>query len=453
MRKIIKTFVCLLLLLGLLSVPSLAKSKKNWVVSWGTAPTEINYDFSEDFGISAFGANLTFRIRLVNNLDGEQVRLRFSNLFGKSPIQICKCAIALSGEDGSSIIKGSSVVASFGGKQSASIPAGGSLTTDPIDFSVKAGQSVSVSFYTPYFLELDTGSIIGAETYVSVGPNVTATNQVALPLFTNHLANEEIQVIPLLCGMDVMSDGYAIVITGDSTLTNTAFTIFNDVLRRAGINNKSVLCTAVSGNRLLTEWEDMDVGSIFGDRFLKRMDRDLIQLPGVKYALIRVGGNDINHAALVSRQGITPKPTAKQLTDGLAKVEKACKAKGITPIFLPYTGYAAYERTKDGKRDCFWSMDTQVLVDAINKWSNARNKANGVPKIDLSSLDDPARKYFLNPAYTTDGAHLNWLGQQKFVDLIPLSAVGINVKKRPIANLSPRYSLWDKVGLFLQGES
>lgn len=90
--------------------------------------------------------NSTLRQTVQVALDANKIRLRFSNAFGVNNLNITNAAVSQAFEDkaGTSVLQsGSTQILQFGGKSSISIPSGGLVVTDPIEFPVQA-QSVLV---------------------------------------------------------------------------------------------------------------------------------------------------------------------------------------------------------------------------------------------------------------------------------------------------------------------
>ncbi|MDR1734023.1 MAG: hypothetical protein LBR73_03985 [Oscillospiraceae bacterium] len=437
-------------LLPVLHLGGAAKAAgKQWVASWGTGLQKIDLALSEDFDIAVSGLATTVRVRFENGLTGDTVRLRFSNQFGSAAIPIESVTLArAAGESGSSIVEGSAVAVTFGGKKEGSIPAGKTLTSDAVSMSVKAGEELCVSYYLPYYTDLNTMGLIGAESYLSLGNQTWWTNQIAsAPLYVMQISKTGLEVTPLLWGVDVYCAGRAIVVLGDSTTANYLPRMMADVIRQAGYTNVSVINTSITGNRMLSYEEEIMLRGPFGERLLDRLDRDLLSVPGATHVIVRAGGNDINHPRLLTHRGIAPMYTAKEINAGLKKVNDTALKNSITPIFVPYNGMKSFERTNaNGERDLIWDAEIQECYSQLNAYIYKLNKQNGFTGKNfvsaLNKLNDP---WCMQPEYTIDGGHYNWDGMVKFSQIFPYSTLGLNIKTVKAPRTVKDISLWDEI--------
>ena len=130
----------------LLVVSTLAGAPTNaWIATWATSlqsgspnPREplLNVD------------DQTVRERVRVSIGGNQIRLRFSNECGSSPLLIGSATVAL--PTNASQVKRESIQSlTFEGHNSMTIPPGAPVLSDPIMFPVKAGTEISISIYFP----------------------------------------------------------------------------------------------------------------------------------------------------------------------------------------------------------------------------------------------------------------------------------------------------------------
>ena len=127
MRKTMKGALAFaLMLMSIICVFAFSSSAVSedgkWITAWGTAPTEIGIEGYEN--ITAYIGNVTARTVIVPSADGSELRIRFSNAYGKSPLKIRKVMVAKS-LGGSKIDKNSGKYVAFDdGKPELTIPAG-----------------------------------------------------------------------------------------------------------------------------------------------------------------------------------------------------------------------------------------------------------------------------------------------------------------------------------------
>lgn len=101
-----------------------------WVATWAASPESADADATEPLlNIE----NQTVRERVRVSVAGSQIRLCLSNEFGSSPLRLGSVTVAL--PNGPAGIQPASVhTVTFGGRTSATVPAGAPLLSDPVDF-------------------------------------------------------------------------------------------------------------------------------------------------------------------------------------------------------------------------------------------------------------------------------------------------------------------------------
>ena len=90
--------------------------------------------------------NVALRTVITPTASGQQLRVKFSNYYGKKPLVINRAKVALSdtGKTASGIDTLSMSTLKFAGKEIVTIPAGQEVYSDPILFNVVAGQDIAV---------------------------------------------------------------------------------------------------------------------------------------------------------------------------------------------------------------------------------------------------------------------------------------------------------------------
>src|SRR5206468_2721313 len=132
--------------LCLLFVPELVGAPTNaWIATWATSPQSGTPNSREPL-LNVDDQTVRERIRV--SIGGRQIRLRFSNEFGSSPLLIDSATVAIP-TDASSVKQESIRSVTFEGHNSITIPTGAPILSDPITFPVKPGSEISVSIYFP----------------------------------------------------------------------------------------------------------------------------------------------------------------------------------------------------------------------------------------------------------------------------------------------------------------
>lgn len=128
-------------------------SNGHWVDAWASMPqlTEpANLPPAPFNQTGAVFTNSTIRQTLYLTATANQIRLKFSNVFGGSNLPITAVTVALPGNQTAGIptIQSQTLKkVTFSGKDGITVPNGALAVSDPIDFKVKAGTIVSVTMY------------------------------------------------------------------------------------------------------------------------------------------------------------------------------------------------------------------------------------------------------------------------------------------------------------------
>jgi lysophospholipase L1-like esterase len=369
-----------------------ANTVADWVQTWGAAPLPPSAA-SGPFPATASFSNQTIRQTIRVSVGGDRVRLRLSNEYGAKPLVIGAARVALSDEKGN-VTAGTDQPVLFAGKASATIPAGAPLLSDPIDISVGALTSLSISLYLPEDTGPCTCHATGAQTgYISDSGDFTA--KAFKPAST-------IQYRAFISGVDVETTGPArsVVILGDSISDGVGATpdanhrwpdLLANRLNGKGTKGWGVVNMGISGNRVL--------GDGAGQSALTRFDRDVLSATAVKSVVIFEGVNDLGIAygkfegpladafkALATGK----KPTAEDIIDGYRQLIARAHARGIKVIAATITPYGGA---------MYYSDEGNAVREAINTWIRSGKEVDGVIDFD-AVIRDPAK-----PTQIKDGFH------------------------------------------------
>jgi lysophospholipase L1-like esterase len=374
--------------IALLATPA---SAENWARSWAASPQAPTPAGGRFPGSPTFHDQTVRQIVRLSG-GGTRVRIRFTNEYGSTPVQVGGAHVALAGE-GSSIRPGTDHVVTFGGKATATIAPGAPLLSDPIDLNAAPLSRLAISLYLPGQVDGCTchGTAMQAGYMVSGDATGAAALADAKPM--NNRA--------MLSGVDVLSARPArtIVAFGDSITDGVGSTSganrrwpdqFADRLVKRGGAAVDVANEGISGNRVL--------GDGAGVSALARFDRDVLSTPGLAYVIVFEGINDIGigyapktgPAAGFRLPNAGPPPTAEDLIAAYGQLiarahEKGVKIYGAT--IAPYEG-AAYASPEGDK-----------VREEVNHWIRTGHRFDGVIDFD-KAVRDPA-----HPAAFRDGYH------------------------------------------------
>ena len=429
MKKMMRKFaaavlgLCLLISgLWMAPVQADASGGDGWVGAWSTSPVEFNLKkmldmewIKCDLGLR----NLTFRTRIQPTISGEDVRITLSNEFGTGPLTIDTASVAKGYEKLPQAIKTwTRKNVTFNGQSSVTIPAGETVTSDPVGMSVDALEYLTVSLFMKRTETMKTYGLIGGDTYIMSANFAKAATTIGVPM-KMEADFGEYSVIPALTGVEVYApEASSAVVIGDSTLANDIPILLAEKLQSAGITNVGILQQAIKGNRLLDDGAGI-LGMAYGEAMVDRFERDALNQPGVERIFLKVGVNDVVHPNCESLKDKARAVTAEEMIAGYKQLIQQAHERGIEVYLFTRTAWKGYTRNVLGSDDVQWSPEIDQMRQDINAWiRSSDNPADGYIDLDFMCTDATASE--LKSEYTTDGAHFTALGQQAVADAVPL---------------------------------
>jgi lysophospholipase L1-like esterase len=363
--------------------------------------------------------NSTVRQTLFLTAQANQIRLKFSNVFGGSnlPITAVTVALPLNQTAGNHQIQPKTVQkVTFSGKSGIGIPNGALAVSDPINFPIKAGQIVTVSIY------LATGQMTNS---ITSHPGSRTTSwfqfdnavdaaQLAITDATTQsaahwyfLSSIEAWVSPkqgsLLIVGDSITDG-----RGSTTNANNRWPdlLFRRLQSSSATKHISFGNLAAGGNRILADG--------LGPNAFGRIDRDVLAHPGVAYAMIFEGVNDIGTAPTT--------PSAQNavydsVTQAYQQMVTLIHAHGIPVFGATITPFSAPSNVTIQP---YSNPERENTRQRINKFIRASGTFDAVVDFD-KLLADPKVPSQLNPLYDSgDYLHPGVAGYQLLADKFPV---------------------------------
>ena len=360
----------------------------------------------------------TIRQTLHLTLAAEEIRIKLSNEFGTSPLEITASTAALTKDNkaGSADIDTDTLhKLAFKGKASVTIPSGGTVLSDPIKISTKLYQELTVSLY------LEKGQVgkattahdsALADTWVGSGDQTKAATLQHGNSVTHWYYVTEVQAnLPkaegaLVCVGDSITDG-----TGSDKNGNNRWV--DDLFRRmqgnADTKNIAVLNAGIGGNHLVTT-------PSHGPTAMQRIKGILAQ-PGVRYVALLDAVNDIGTAADTDAgQDAVYNDLVKALTEIIDEVHKA----GL-PIFGGTLTPSFDDPSNSGYKSAYSSVKKQETRTKINKWILNSSKFDYI--VDYASaVDSKTNPNQFQPQYAfTNYIHPNVAGHKAMADAWDLS--------------------------------
>lgn len=384
--------------LFLLAPPASAEgspTSAQWVGAWGSP--------SSDAFLSISLNNQTLRQVLTVHQQGQAIRVRLSNRYGRSPVHLAEVQIGSSAGD-AAVLPGSSRQLRFAGQGSITLAPGDSIWSDPIPMVVRPMQRLTLSLYAPG----QTGALsrhFAADEYMwrASGNQNASENGRAFTRVDNGLQRSW----ALVDGVDVQTDrrGRVLVAFGDSitdgfvptpdvplvpgTALNGRDERYPDFLSRRFVAANmpiSVVNAGIGGNRLVSP----PLLPQMGEQGTHRLQRDVLDVSGVTDALVMIGINDL---------GMAIWPRADAVIAGLQSTAFRLKQAGVRAIFgtlLP-------------ARNALPFLHGRASVEAARQQVNQWIRTSGVPDavVDFDAcLRDPANPGQLRAEYDS-GDHLH----------------------------------------------
>jgi lysophospholipase L1-like esterase len=365
--------------------PALAEEAA-WVGAWFAGSTLSGYPLEQS----------TERTEVRLTAGGDQVRVRISNLFGKTPLAVGAAGVSA---------RGASQALTFSGQPGTRVPPGDTVISDPAPFHTAAGEDLAVSLFFPGPIpaHLTLNYRNAEDSRLIPGNAVLATTRPATAV--------RVATAFFLAGVDV-AGGEArgtIVVLGDSMMDGGSTrwpALLAQRLAAAG-RPYAVTNAAIGGNCLIRDQDNYSYGGLSA---LHRFDRDVLQEPNVTYLIVYEGINDICLEGI----GHPSSPaTADEVIAAMKELAGRAHSHGLK-VYL-----ATLVQVID--RDSGYSSPAKNEVrKAVNRWILGTHDIDGVIDFDRAMADpnDPER---MDSRYHNGDYHPNDRGQQRLSEAVDLA--------------------------------
>lgn len=371
-------------------------SPEKWLPTWTRAPLALPESSSL--------AGRTFRFIVPSSIDGKALRIRISNQFGSSSLDLKSVKIALQ-KNREQIISGSEKPIFFGGKNCISIPKEKTIISDTVSFPVSKTSNIAISFFISSAPHTATIHPLGFQTSFELKEAATPNT-------------EETESYYFLTGVDALTEhkNSAVAILGDSITdgvgstpnkNNSWVSLLTKFANQQDGIGLAVANQGIAGNRVLHD--------TFGPRGIKRIDQEILTLPGLTHLVLFEGINDILISDLPKNafdpEVHTDPVTVKQIIEGYISIIEKSKKRGLAVIgctLLPYGQSGFYTEGGEQKRE------------ELNHWIRTSGAFDNVIDFD-KILQDPKDPKRILPRYSTDGLHPNEEGHKKMAESISIS--------------------------------
>jgi lysophospholipase L1-like esterase len=298
----------------------------------------------------------------------------------------------------------------FDGRTSVVVPAGSEAVSDPLAYAVASDSVVAV---TTHIAEgagsTEITSHAGSRTtsYLIAGDRVAALD---LPGAT------PVDHWYLLSGLDVWASASsaALATLGDSLTDGRGSTTngndrWPDRLHARLVADRDtagvgVINLGIGGNRVLADG--------LGPSALSRLDRDILDQPGVAWLIVFEGANDIGTAEATET---AQKQAVDDLVTAYGRIITRARGRGIRVYGATLTPFGNNEAYDDaaGLRES--------ARRAVNRWIRTAGRFDAVLDFDLATRDPVDHRRLRAEVDEGDHLHLNPLGYRAIADSVPLS--------------------------------
>ena len=340
-----------------------APGPRGWVGSWGASPLVAT---SATMQVTHL-ANQTVRNIVYTSVGGHRVQIRVSNAFGDRSVRIGSASIAV--EYFGASVKGLHAL-TFGGRSAVQIPAGGQVVSDPVAMRVPPLTDLAVSLYVP----TETGPVNShflarQDNYLATGNHATDASATAFSTTVSAWYLVDAVYVSGSSRSTIVALGDSIT-DGDQSQFNANARWPNELARRLvhadGPDAPGVMDEGIAGNRVLND------SACLGVDTQKRLDRDVLGQPGVRWVILMEGINDIGFSAITNPCTVpNPNVSAAQIIAGYKNVIARVHAAGekiYGATLTPWKFSGAWTAAGEAKREAVnrWILNSRAFDAVIN---------------------------------------------------------------------------------------
>lgn len=385
-----------------------------WTVGWKYLP--IDYGFP----LGCLG-KVTQRTIFKNNLNGNKIRLKISNKYGKDPLVLEKIIVAAKTFRDNNVENLKAIT--FKGNRKICIEPGVDFYSDEAEWNIEAGKDIVIFIY----IEEET-TIWSAASSCSSEIWKTQYKEADIEFCINreeigwkdscdtfsHIEPEK-NIIIGVTEISIYTDNAAksVMLFGDSI---THMSYFSDALSLK-ITEKypgtvALLNAGVSGNRMLRDSCNISDlpggGRRFGKAGIKRIKYDVFNEEVPDYVLVLEGINDIMFPYLFncSKESVR----ARDLTASVEYITEMAHKNGSHIYFgtiLPF-----YNKLNQS-----WFAEAEAVRTVYNKWLRSYKEIDGVLDYDSTLADAVEPFRICNSMHIGDWLHPNEFGGKQMADV------------------------------------
>ena len=406
---------CALFCSLLLITPAMAEEGV-WIATWTASPEPAEPNPKRPV-LNLQDQSVRERVRI--SVGGSQIRIRLSNEYGSSPLQVGAVTVAVP-NDVTSVKSGSIRSVTFGGRESVTIPAGAPVLSDPVAFPVGYGSEISLTLYFPKRVTAPTWHALALKrAVVSAQGDATHTEKIEGGAESANLIVVSAVLVPAQPGQRVILAFGDSIVDGDGSTVDADHNWTSNLVRRLGDappgSKWAVVNEGIAGNRLLADGPIPSLG-IGG---LARFDRDALSVPGVTHIVLLEGINDLNFpGAKLGDLALADPADARNADDLIGAYRQLISrahARGIKLIGATITPCEGVDIPG------YYSEAKEAVRQSVNRWIRTSHAFDGVIDFDAVVRDPDHPSRLLPRLASEDHLHPNDAGYQAMADAIDLA--------------------------------
>lgn len=334
--------------------------EKRWITVWSQSHTRAG------FGVKG-RKNRTVQFSFDCPLDGDGIRLRFSNHFSEEKYEISAV---------SAHIAGSCFSVKRGGNTKFYVAPGERVTSDILETTVHSGDVIEVRIFVSSD-QYEGNSTVRNARWSKKGDYTGGCAFEADPSEFRKRSPGILRFVPVIESIEILTDKQPKVIAGfGDSITQQSLWIgpLSKRLYDAYGDQIILLNAGIGGNRIVNE--DNGFYRIFGPSGINRCQRDLLEIPELGCVIFALGTNDIG----MGKKGKPDFVDAAQMIDGALKIIAQLHDKNIRVIgttILPRKGSSGYRES--------YNEETRT---AFNEWVRSSGSFDAVIDFDQIMKDD-----------------------------------------------------------------
>ncbi len=331
------------------NISSPLNEKKKWVTMWGNAQSTITP------APAKYGKDLTLRYPIFVPFDGNKIRITLDNYCTNEQVKIDYVVVAKGNKLSDEQLTDFKYL-TFNGNTEAKIGPHGYITSDELEFNLKSDEYLIVSLYIKDFINLSSAVLIqgplskGYFAYGEQAKNDKLDINTSMPT----------SWVFFLSNIDIYTDekNRVVICYGDSITSQNWPDEMMLELRRNNVNNIAIIRKAVSGTRILRQYECITYQS-YGLKGSNRFMHEISSVSGADTVIVQQGINDIIHPVGLDINIFRPMsdlPTVEELIAGIEyykNITENLNLKFVVGTLLPIYNWRTYAPFREDLKNAF----------------------------------------------------------------------------------------------------